>query len=477
MPDSIAELTQPLPDSRARLDYDAALRRVMELTDFERSDYAPRHGVFHLERISMLLDRLGNPHLQVPAVHVAGSKGKGSTSAIVASILDAAGYVVGLYTSPHLHTVVERIRVGPEPIECGVFASLVERTWDSTESIGREGRHGAITFFELLTAMAFLHFKEVGADFQVIEVGLGGRLDATNVVRPEVSVITSISLDHISVLGDRLDLIAAEKAGIIKRSAPVVLSPQPPEATDVFVRVAAQRGSRVVQVGKEVTWRKLNADLKGQSFDVVGLRDRYHLWMPLLGDHQLENAATAVAAVEALVEKGIDVPREGIVEGLRRVRWPGRFQVLSRDGVRVVVDGAHNPESMRRLVKAVSANFEFRRLIVVFGGTSGHSVRGMMTELAPLAPDIVAVRSRHPRSAPSQIIARTANERGLSVLLQSEDIGVATRRAVETAGEEDLVLGTGSLSVVGEVIEEIEGVAPELYPNLKRPASISDIVG
>ena len=453
------------------LDYDDALRRLMGLPDFERSAHRPGHAVFKLERMNLLLRRLGSPHVEVPTVHIAGTKGKGSTAAMVASMLTAGGYRTGLYTSPHLHSAVERIRVGLEPIERNEFAALVEQSWPALEWVGAQGGTGPVTFFELITAMALLYFKQTSADFQVMEVGLGGRLDATNVVSPEVSVITTISLDHVSTLGDTLALIANEKAGIIKPGVPVVVAPQHPEARDVFLRVSADRRAPLVQIGKDVSWRKARSDLDGQSFDVTGLRGSYDAWIPLLGDHQLENAATAIAAVETLVGGGLALPDESMMEGLRSVRWEGRLQLIRREGVRVVVDGAHNPHSLRRLVQALRAYFEFQRVILIFGANSGHSAEGMMEEAAMLSPTVVAVRSRHPRSASTRIVAGVADHHGLPVVLESEDVGLATQHALRMAGARDLVVGTGSLSVVAEIIEELQGIEPELYPYLKRPST------
>ena len=470
MSDGVTEVASWPAGPATGLDYDAALRRVMGLADFERSSHSPGHAVFHLERMSLLMERLGSPERDVPAVHIAGTKGKGSTAAMVTSALAAEGYKAGLYTSPHLHSVVERIRVGLDPVRHREFSTLVEQTWPAVEWTSQRGGYGDVTTFEMLTAMAFLHFKQVGADFQVIEVGLGGRLDATNVVTPEVSVITAISLDHVATLGNTLKQIAREKAGIIKHGVPVVVAPQPPEALGVIRGVAARNESRIVEVGKDVSWRKRDAAIGGQSIDVVGLRARYEARLPLLGDHQLENAATAVAALESLADRGFPVSSRGILEGLRHVKWPGRLQVLSRDGDRVVVDGAHNPDSMRRLMQAVRQYFDARRAILIFGATAGHSAREMLAETTGLAPAVIAVRSRHPRSSPAGLIARSAREAGLAVDSESTDVGQATRRALEIAREGDLVLATGSLSVVAEVIEEIEGIAPELYPDIKMPS-------
>ena len=456
--------------SKGSLDYGDALRRVMSLPDFERSTRSPGHSSFHLERMGLLMETLGNPHLEVPTVHIAGTKGKGSTAAMVTSVLTAQGYRTGLYTSPHLHSVVERIRVGLEPIARETFAELVEQIWPVVESAGQHGEFGPISFFEIMTAMAFLHFRQTGADFQVIEVGLGGRLDATNVVAPEVSVITSISLDHTATLGDTVALIAAEKAGIIKPRVPVVLAPQQEEAREVLQQIAGERLAQIIQVGEDVIWTYRAHDIDGQSFDVDGTLGRYSVWTPLIGDHQISNAATAIAAIETLVARGFDVSVESIVGGLRRVRWPARLQVLARDGTLVVADGAHNPDSMGRLAEAVRKYFDFGRIILVIGATTGHSAQGMLAEVAQLAPLVVAVQSRHPKSASHEHIAAAAREQGLRVIDESNDVGAATRAALDMSQDGDMVLATGSLSVAAEFVEEIEGIEPELYPNLKRPS-------
>ena len=458
-----------------RLDYEAALKLVMGLADFERSTHSLEHSSFHLQRIGLLMERLDNPHLGIPTVHVAGTKGKGSTAAMITSILGAEGYKVGLYTSPHLHSAVERIRVGLEPIAREDFASVATQVWPEVEWVSREGGYGGVSTFEMLTAMAFLHFKQLKADFQVIEVGLGGRLDATNVVAPLASVITSISLDHTATLGETVELIAGEKAGIIKAGVPVVVAPQRDSPFAVICDVAQRVGAPVIDVERRVSSQRRSSDLKGQAIAVSGLHETYELWTPLLGDHQIENLRTALAAVETLVEGGARVSHDAIVQGLRDVRWPARLELLSMDDPPVVVDGAHNPYSMHRLVQTLRELLEFRHLFVIFGALSGHSATGMLAELAEMSPLVLATQSRHPRSAPSEVISETAAQNGLDVVFKSDDVGKATRAARELAKPGDLVLGTGSLSVAAEVIEEIRGIAPELYPYIERPAVKSTV--
>ena len=451
------------------LGYDEALERVMSLADFERSTHSPGHSTFHLERIGLLMDRLGNPHQGVPTVHIAGTKGKGSTAAMITSVLSAQGYKVGLYTSPHLHSAVERIRVGLEPVSREEFAASVERIWPSIEYVASEGGYGGVTTFEALTAMAFDYFRQINADFQVIEVGLGGRLDSTNIVLPEVSVITSISLDHVVTLGDTVEKIAFEKAGIIKRGVPVVVSPQSGDVLAVIRGVADEKGAPIVSIGGRVSHKMREADADGQSFEICGLSRTYGLWMPLLGDFQLENAATALATLEELQNKGYDISEGSISRGFKDVSWPARFQRMLHEGVEVLVDGAHNPYSMKRLVGTIGQFFPSRAPIVVFGALSGHSARGMLEELAVLSPQLICVRSRHPRSAPSSVIRDIASQLGMKIAFETENVGEGTRKAIELSRDDDFVLGTGSLSVAAEIIEEIRGMTPELYPYIKPP--------
>ena len=458
--------------SGLQLSYDGALRRVMGLADFERSTHSPGHAAFHLERMTLLMEQLDCAHLAVPTVHVAGTKGKGSTSAMIASILTAQGYKVGLYTSPHLHSATERIRVNGQPISQQQFAAIVERIWPTVERIGSSGGYGGVTTFEAMTAMAFVHFRDIGADFQVMEVGLGGRLDSTNIVKPRVCAITSISLDHTATLGDTVAKIAFEKAGIIKEGVPVIVAPQTDEAMTVIADVARQRGAPLLSVAEHSSWQKRRSDMCGQVFTLTSAENAYELETPLLGDYQMENAATAVAIAETLRKQGIELDDDSIRRGVRDVHWPARLQVLAtpdKGGKLLVVDGAHNPYSMERLVEALREHFSYERLILIFGALSGHSATGMLSALLPLSPEVLATHSRHPRSASGATIANVATELGLKIAFTSENVGEAARRALEMASEKDLVLGTGSLSIAAEITEEVQGIPPELYPYMSMP--------
>ena len=280
------DTNQQHPEGKEQVDYQAALDYILSFADYERM---PRSAlVFDLRRMELLLERLGNPQEAARSIHVAGTKGKGSTVAMIASILTCAGYRTGLYASPHLLSFTERIQVDGKPIAEDAFARLVELIKPEVEAVNEFGAFGELTTFEILTALAFAYFKEREADYQVLEVGLGGRLDATNVVKPEVCVITSVSFDHVDVLGDTLSQIATEKAGIIKPGSIVLCSPQSPEAMEVVERVCRERGVRLVRVGSDVTWQQKVFSPEGQSFQLKGITGEYDLYMGVFdGDSSL----------------------------------------------------------------------------------------------------------------------------------------------------------------------------------------------
>jgi dihydrofolate synthase/folylpolyglutamate synthase len=438
------------------MNYAAALDFLLSRTDYERwpgFNYASR---FDLRRMDDLLLRLGNPHLSAKSVHVAGSKGKGSTSAMIAAGLRAAGYKTGLYTSPHLVTLRERIQVDGKPILKRELESLVAKMRPHVEAVDHDKTYGELSTFELLTAAAFMYFQQKHVDFQVLETGLGGRLDATNVVTPGVCVITSISLDHTEVLGDTLDKIAAEKAGIIKRGCTVVSSAQAEEAAAVIREACRRKEARLISVGSDVTWRKLDSNLSGQSLEVKGLKGSYRITIPLLGTHQLENAAAAAAALEVL---GVDP--KSIAAGLANTNWPGRLQVLRRRPL-LVVDGAHNRDSANKLKEALEQYFHFDHLILIIGTSADKDVTGIIEELAPLAHGVIVTRSRHPRATKPEVLAGEFARLGIKAAV-AEDVASAVAEALTRASGKDLICATGSLFLVAEVIEYVKGLHPESY--------------
>ena len=442
------------------MNYQDALNYILSFADYER---LPRSAViFDLRRIEELLLGLDNPHLLAKTVHIAGTKGKGSTAAMVASILSTASYKTGLYTSPHLHSFRERINIDGQPISERELIALVEKIKPYVENINREGKFSQLTTFEILTALAFTYFREKKVDFQVLEVGLGGRLDATNVVKPIVCVITSVSFDHMDVLGNSLAQIAAEKAGIIKPGCIVITSPQSPEVAQVIDRICREKGVKLIKVGEEVTWQRGNFNLSGQSFWVKGIKGEYEVTIPLLGGHQLENAASAIAAVEALADFGIKVPPKHIAQGLARTQWQGRLQILQSEPF-LIVDPAHNADSAKKLTIALRENFVFDQLILILGTSRDKDIPGIVAELAPFSNKVIATSSRHPRAASTSTLAAEFSKWGIAPLV-TERVSEAIDLALKIAKPRDLICATGSIFVVAEVIEYIKGIKPEQYP-------------
>jgi dihydrofolate synthase/folylpolyglutamate synthase len=434
--------------------YQQAVDYISSYTDYEVVPRLAHNAAnYDLRRVEELLARLGNPHRVARSVHIAGTNGKGSTAAMVASALTVSGYTTGLYTSPHLHTWRERVRIDGKLISEEEFTTLVVRLKPEIDAVNRKATYGRLTTFEILTTLAYAYFALKKADFQVLEVGLGGKFDATNVIQPEVCIITSVSFDHTEVLGNSLAEIAAEKAGIIKLGSVVVTSPQASQVARVIAETCLAYGAELVRVGSDVTWQSLSVDLNRQLFRVKGRLESYQLSIPFLGHHQLDNAATAVAALEVLAEKGLGISRDSIAEGLAQVSWPGRLQILSHHPL-LVVDGAHNSDSARRLRQSLERYLEFEQAILVIGASLDKDVASVVSELVPLFDEVIATRTCHPRAmAPSLVVAEFGNH-GIEARVV-EDVPEALLMALDIAGVRDLICATGSLFVVGEIIEAV----------------------
>ena len=434
------------------MNYREAIKYILSFTDYEKlpaSSYSAAN--FDLRRVEELLHRLGDPHLGPRTVHIAGTKGKGSTAAMIASALAAAGQRTGLYTSPHLHTFCERIQVDGGMITEDEFAAIIDEIKPNVEATNSQATFGKLTTFEVLTVAAFAYFKQRNVDFTVLETGLGGRLDATNVVKPDVCIITPISLDHTEILGNTIAEIAREKAGIIKPGATVISAPQTPNAAAVIKETTARLRNRAINVGSDVTWRILDWNLNGQEFEVTTKSGAHRFGIPLLGKHQVENAAVAVAALEVL---GIDY--EAIFRGLAGVRWPGRLEILKQEPL-VLVDGAHNADSARRLREAIEEYIRYDDMILVIGASSDKDIKGMLLELAPLADKIIATKSTHPRALPINTLLNEIEKLDHKAAYYSS-VADAVGQALLTAWPHDLICVTGSLFVVAEAIEYIKGV-------------------
>jgi dihydrofolate synthase/folylpolyglutamate synthase len=448
------------------MDYSAALRYLDRFVNFEVAPSAGRGApAWDLAAFERFLDALGRPHRAFPSVLVAGTKGKGSVATLVARALAASGRRVGLYTSPHLSSPRERIAVGGDPISEEDFAARVAEIAPQLEARGGVTASYR-TWFEIVTAAAFLQFRARQVDIAVLEVGLGGRLDATNVVDPLVSVVTSISRDHTKTLGDTLGAIAREKAGILRRGGAAVIAPQPDEALGALLAEAARLACTASAAGRDYSWRSRAAGPRGSVFDYRGDRALDAVLLGLAGAFQVENAAVALRALEALAARGFAVEEAALRSAFAAARWPGRFELLAFDGFpALLLDGAHNDYSIEVLLRSIAAIFPGRRTVALFGVSKDKEWDRMLAALCAAVPDVVFTESASPRAAPAAALLAHARRIAPRARLAAEpDPLRGLDRAIAWAPAPDLVLATGSLYLVGALRDAVRGGGTRLVP-------------
>ena len=455
------------------LAYNQALDYLYSFVDYSlKKSSELAKADFNLDRMRALMVLLGSPEQKYPILHVAGTKGKGSTCALMASALTAAGYKTGLYTSPHLQDYVERIQIDRRPVSHAQLVELVEQVKPAVSKIPK------LTTFEITTAIGFLYFAQQNVEAAVIEVGLGGRLDATNVVTPIVSVITSLSYDHMAVLGNTLTLIAREKAGIIKPGIPVVSSLQKDEARAVLERVAKEQHAPLTLVGRDVLFKAGPHSLDGQTLSVSrkqetegkeqeaeNSQESVILRVPLLGQHQVVNAATAYAALKA---SGLKASDKAIRKGFADVTWPCRFEIVRRPVPRartgttslepglprepaVILDSAHNQDSFEKLAQTLEDYFPGRPVILIFGSSEDKDVAGMLAALKGRLKLVLATKAVHPRAIEPEKIVETANRIGVRAEAAAPVEAALARALALAAGGAEIVLSAGSMFVTAEV--------------------------
>jgi dihydrofolate synthase/folylpolyglutamate synthase len=419
------------------------------MNKFDPADYLASLNIdvmhFGLEAVSGLLSRLGSPQNAYKTILIAGTNGKGSTAAMTASILRYAGYKTGLYTSPHLIDVRERIAVDGKIISQLDFSRIVG-------AVKREIKQ-PVTYFEVLTAAAFLYFQRREIDIAVLEAGLGGRLDATNVCRPLVSVITNIGFDHTAYLGNTTTAIAREKAGIIRQNGICITAAKQKKVLAVLESTCRRHGASLYRVGKDMK-------IKRQKDGMLAYRGIYgdlnNPVIPLPGRHQLDNAALALAAIEIAGKNGLPVADAAIRKGLAATQWPARLEVL-RESPLFVLDGAHNPAGMSVLCRALKNDFHYHRLILIFGVLADKDYRGMLRKIAPLAEQIILTPLTSKRAVPVKNIYEYVQKLGYKAVL-AETVAEAMERALKLAGKDDLICATGSLYLAGEVKQAFPGL-------------------
>jgi dihydrofolate synthase / folylpolyglutamate synthase len=455
------------------VNYQEALAYIYGFSDFERGSSYTRDRDENLPRIGALLARLGNPQQQYNSTLIAGTKGKGSTAALIENVLRHAGLRTGLYTQPDLHTFRERMRVNGQLIREEEVAALIPEVAAAVQEIQARNEFGPFITYEIGTALAFLYFQRQHVQHAVVEVGIGGRLDATNILQPLVSVITSISFDHMHILGDTLGKIASEKAGIIKQAGTLVTSAQSPEALLAIAAIAQQRQARMVRItAREDDPAQAEIDagrlpkpeyfyrLDERSFERPG-EQHFTIWTPqhvyedlvigLTGQHQLENATVAVATLDMLREQGVAWDEQALREGLRTIHWPARIEVVGHDPT-LVVDGAHNADSMQKLLQALRSSFTMRHLIFVLNVQRDKDIVGIVKELSGI-DSVVLTHMKSPRAASIETLQAAFAEYAPAVQVHvAQESAQAIDLAFTLAKRDDLVCVTGSLYLAAEAL-------------------------
>ncbi len=436
---------------KAMRTYDSALKYLFSQTDYEQMRHVRyNQDTFNLNRMRALLKKLGDPHTKIRTVHIAGTKGKGSTATMLAQMLSACEYSVGLYTSPHIVDIRERISINGAPISRTTLTELICKFEPIIEKMPDKP-----TFFEIFTAMAFLYFAKEKVDLAVIETGLGGRLDSTNVLKPDVCGITSISLDHMAQLGRTLTEIATEKAGIMKRNTTAVSVPQPPEAEHALKKYARAANVPLKFAGEDIdfSYRVESSRDAGCQTRVclTTPRSRFeHLTVPLLGEHQAINCGLALALLDELKARGMKIDDEQAIRGLQEVYVPGRMEMVS-ESPRILVDGAHNGASISALMRAIGQHIPYDSMIMIFGCGTDKDITGMLEQVATGADKVIftKVRDNVRAATPEDLAERYEACTGRTVQV-SQSLAGAMQIANNAASREDLICITGSFYLVGE---------------------------
>ncbi|MCX7903475.1 MAG: bifunctional folylpolyglutamate synthase/dihydrofolate synthase [Caloramator sp.] len=399
-----------------------------------------------LDRIKRICSLMDNPEDKLKIIHIAGTNGKGSTTTFISSILNEQGYRVGIYTSPYIERFTERIKINDDEIKEEEVASYLEYLLPIMDRVEKEG-YGKPTEFEIITAMAFKYFYDKNVDFVVLEVGLGGRYDATNVVNPILTVITTISYDHMNVLGNTLSQIAYEKAGIIKEGVPLILYPQEKEAYEVIKKVAEEKGAKIYHV-EELKYKLKENTVDGIIFDVEGYKNYKDVKINLLGLHQIKNALTSIMAVEVLREVGVHVSNDAFYKGLKEAKWPGRFEILSKEPY-IVLDGGHNIQGINALVDSVKHYFKNKKILIITGMLRDKDYENMIEKLFEISSDFITVAPNSPRALSEEELKNIIISKGKKAEAK-KNIADAVNFALECSKEFDVILFCGSLYMIGE---------------------------
>jgi len=430
-----------------------AFQFLNQFTNYERQLRYPYNGwAMNLERVRILLSAVGSPEKTLPVIHIAGTKGKGSTSKFVQSILSALGYKVGLYTSPHLLKVNERIQINDNPISDLELAQAIDSLKPGVQALRENKKLGEVTYFEILTASAFHYFSLQKVDYAVLETGLGGRYDATNVSNPKLVIITPISFDHIDILGDTLEQIALEKAMIIKPDCPVVMSLQPEPAQKVIEQRAEQVKARIFPVENYYQWRLNYINSQEMNFDLLGKRNLVGLKTKMLGPAQMINCASAVLACDVLAESGAKISDSTIRKGIEQALLPARFQQVQFQNKTIILDGAHNQESAKALAQTLSLIYPEKKYNFIIGLSQDKDIEGFLKELKPKAHRIIFSQAKLQRAVGKERLITALGESSLPVAFESEP-HQALEKMISITSSDEIIIITGSFYLVGEALE------------------------
>jgi dihydrofolate synthase/folylpolyglutamate synthase len=418
------------------MEYKNALKYIYSLEKF-----GIRLG---LDNVTKLLELLGNPHNSYKTIHVGGTNGKGSVVAMCSSILIEAGYRVGMYISPYLVNFGERIQVNGKYISRKELVDYFVKVKKQADYLEKKGIQ--ITYFEFVTAMAFLYFRDKKVDFAVIEVGMGGRLDATNVIKPMVSVITNIGLEHTDYLGSTKIQIAGEKAGIIKENSILVTAEQDPKIKKIFRTVCIKRNTKYLSVMDNYSFYDYSIDLDWQQFKVRGKVENYAMKIGLLGKHQIINAMTVIAVIEELILLGIVIRKKDILKGLEKAKWPGRLEIVNKNPL-VILDCAHNPHGMQTLVDFLK-ELRYARMILVLGISSDKDIPEIVKMIVPFSDKLIITQAKY-RGAEPKILEKEARKYAKGIVA-IKDVRKAVKEALKSAKKGDVVIVTGSIFTVSE---------------------------
>jgi len=433
--------------------YHSSLKKLLLTSPVDRELYLSKREI----RIKNIIQNLGLDKNQIPTIHIVGTKGKGSTAAIISSILKESNYTTGLFTSPHLTKITERIRVNFKPITQKDFCISFNKTWKKIKS-KQTSLLGGTSFFEAIMIIALWHFKNQKTNIQIIEAGIGGGDDSTNYINPILTLITNISLDHQKILGNTIESISLHKSGAIKENIPVISAPQTKIALNIINKKSKQRNSSLIYAPQHIETTSRKTTSRYQSFTATTQTNEYKIKTSLLGKHQVENISLSILAAEKLIQKNYKISKQNIENGIAKATWDGRLQIITKQKNTYFIDGAHNFYSTTQLIESLK-EINKKNFILIFGTSSGHLYKKSIESLASISKEIYFVKSRHPKAVPTSYFTNTAK----TTFYQYPDVKSALTKL---KNKNENILITGSIAIAGEALEYLKNITPELYPYL-----------